>query len=615
MLPRFLTDLNPQIYMSDNYIVLDKEVTNHDKGSALNRNNSHLLTVWQRGTDRTKYHVERGNEYELGRLLEAIKGADFLVAHNAKFELQWLAREGAELDQILVFDTMLAEYVLLGNKKKPLNLDAMGGRYGVGGKGNYISTCIKSGICPSELPRTLLEKYCIQDVKLTHEIFLAQRKRLHDSGLLPVLFTRCIFTPVLAEIEGNGMHLDKEAVNDEYKDAVAHEAALRLRLDEITGGINLKSPKQKAQFLYDELRFAELRGPNRKPLTTASGARRTDTDTIKLLKVKTKRQERFKAAFTEWTQYAAALSKTLEFFYGVVNEVPEHLFYARFNQSVTQTHRLSSSGKPVLFKMYDKPKSVQFQNFPRKYKRLFNARDRGWLIGERDGAQLEFRVAAHLGRDAVATRDIEKGFDVHSFTASILNDVTVEWMVANKERDPLAKRYRQEAKADTFKPLYGGSSGTERQQTYYRAFKEKYRGVADAQQTWIDEVVRSKQLCTQSGLIFYWPDTKITSSGYVTNTTSICNYPVQSLATAEIIPVAVTYMWHRMKQAGLRAFIINTIHDSVITEEPEEEVDQLNEIAEQAFTKDVYNYLKEVYKIDFTVPLAVDSKSTINWGA
>lgn len=613
MLPRFLEDLNPDIYMSDNYIVLDKEVTNYDKGSAGNRNNRHLLTVWTHGQTRGKYILERCNEYELRGLLERIERADFLVAHNAKFELQWLAREGLDLTKVLVFDTMLAEYVLLGNRKKPLNLDAMGGRYGVGAKSNYISTCIKSGICPSELPQSLLAKYCVQDVKLTEKIFLAQREALRNKSLLPVLFTRCILTPVLADIEFNGMHLDKDEVLKEHKAALEQEAILRTELDILTGGINLRSPKQKAQLLYKNLKFAELRGPDRKPIRSDSGQPKTDTDTIKKLVCKTKRQENFKKVFLEWNLHATALSKTLEFFHGVVTETDDDVFYAQFNQAVTQTHRLSSSGKPVKFKAFPKSKSVQFQNFPRKYKRLFNARQDGWLIGERDGAQLEFRVAAYLGRDAVAASDIAEGFDVHSFTASILNDVSVEWMLANKDRDPVAKQYRQEAKADTFKPLYGGSSGSEKQQAYYRAFKEKYRGVADAQQEWIDTVLTQKKLVTQSGLIFYWPDTRMTQSGYVTNTTSICNYPVQSLATAEIIPIAVTYMWHRMKAAGLKAFIINTIHDSVITEEPPEEVAKINDIANQAFAGDVYNYLRKVYNIDFTVPLAVDNQSNNHW--
>ena len=91
-------------------------------------------------------------------------------------------------------------------------------------------------------------------------------------------------------------------------------------------------------------------------------------------------------------------------------------------------------------------------------------------VGEGDGAQLEFRVAAHLGRDEQALTDIRDKVDIHSFTAAVIGCS------------------RQEAKADTFKPLYGGQSGTKAQQSYYAAFKSKYSGIADAQSAWINSV-------------------------------------------------------------------------------------------------------------------------------
>jgi len=108
---------------------------------------------------------------------------------------------------------------------------------------------------------------------------------------------------------------------------------------------------------------------------------------------------------------------------------------ARFNQTQTATHRLSSSGTDY---------SCQFQNFPRAYKPVFKARHEGWLVGEGDGAQLEFRVAAHLGRDEVALNDCRTGADIHRFTASVLN---------NCKEEEVTKEQRQAAKADTFKPL------------------------------------------------------------------------------------------------------------------------------------------------------------------
>src|SRR5207302_5590559 len=177
--------------------------------------------------------------------------------------------------------------------------------------------------------------------------------------------------------------------------------------------------------------------------------------------------------------------------------------YASINQTVTDTHRLSSSGRRGGF---------QFHNFDRAFKPLFRARGAGSVMVEADAPQLEFRAAAFLGNDEVAKRDIIEGADIHAFTASIL------------------KTSRQNAKPHTFKPLYGGMSGTAAEKRYYAAFRAKYKGVYEEQTRWTWEVLNKKQLRIASGLIFYWPDTEISRSGYISNTSSIFNYPVQSFA-------------------------------------------------------------------------------------
>lgn len=88
---------------------------------------------------------------------------------------------------------------------------------------------------------------------------------------------------------------------------------------------------------------------------------------------------------------------------------------------------------------------------------------------------------------------------------------------------------------------------------------------------------------------------------------------MQGFATADIIPIALTYMWHAMNDAGLRSFIVNTIHDSVVMEIHPEEVDQVREIGVKCFTECVYTYLKLVYNIDFNVPLGTGFKAGKYW--
>ena len=170
------------------------------------------------------------------------------------------------------------------------------------------------------------------------------------------------------------------------------------------------------------------------------------------------------------------------------------------------------------------------------------------------------------------------------------------------------------AKSRTFKPLYGGTSGTKAEQAYYAAFKEKYKGIAQAQQSWLDEVLRTKKLRLASGLIVYWPDTRLQGSGFITNTTQICNLPVQSLATADMMPIAITYQWHRMKMAEMQSFLVNTIHDSSIGEVHPKEVELYSDIGVQSFTSDTYFFMKEVYGIEWNVTMGAGVKIGTNWG-
>lgn len=163
--------------------------------------------------------------------------------------------------------------------------------------------------------------------------------------------------------------------------------------------------------------------------------------------------------------------------------------------------------------------------------------------------------------------------------------------------------------------MYGGTTGTKPEQTYYAAFKERYSDIANTQLGWAHRVLKDKKLVTCTGLIFYFPTTYITNTGYITNTSNIYNYPVQSLATAEMIPIFVTYLWHYMKDAKLESFLVNTIHDSVITEERENETEIINKMADEAFTVDVVKYLDKVYNIKFNIPLELEHKVGKFWGA
>lgn len=646
MLPQFLTSLDPNIYFSDNYVVVDFEVdTSHgDYGAPVHVDNLLLLSRWRLGPSHIGYASRRvgsqwGGEYYQERLTSEIETADFVVAHNGKYELGWLIRLGVDLRKVLVFDTKLAEYVLLGNlaqgaeelgmRPMSTSLDMCCRRRGLPIKDPVVDTMISHGINPVLIPRPWLEGRCRQDVETTETVFLSQRRELAERNLLPVLFTRCLLTPVLADIEREGMALDPEKVEKIHVDYSLQLQALSQQMDEITGGINWGSPQQVSKFLYDKLLFKEAKDKrgnpirNKGPAFTKTGKptelRKSDKKTLDKLVPTNEKQRAFIELKRKIGKVQAALSKSLDFYLGVVRE-KQGTFFAELHQTSTATHRLSSTGVPLAFAMFDgKEKSAQFQNQPRIFKKLFRAKRTGWGMAEADGSSLEFRVAAELGGpDEAAMADIVSGWDVHNFTASVLHSTSIDAVKAEKKEAEAAGRddWRQLAKPDTFKPLYGGQKGTPAQETYYKAFKLRYPGIAKAQDNWLHDVLQHKVLVTPWGLRYYWPIAKVSSSGYINVTSSVYNYPIQGLATAEIIPVAIVFFWHRMREMGLEghAYIVNTVHDSVAVEVEPGYEELFRQVARQAFTTDVYDYLKRVYGMDFHVPLGVGLKVGTHWG-
>lgn len=616
--PKFIINPNPKIYLSNNYVVLDFETTNKDYGSPYNKDNSLVCGGWILGSAHPDYRKDQkfvfhwGNEFEFQQLVEVCEKADFIVAHNSKFELGWLERCGLDISRVLPYCTQIGEYVLAGNRKCRLTLNHSLNRYGLGSKLEIISTLMDAGVCPSEMPMDLLEEYGRLDIWQTHRLFLRQRRKLNKAKLLPAAFTRNIFTPALVEIEQNGMHLEKDRVLAVYHRFMDERNQLQIKLDKITGGVNFRSGKQMAELLYRTLKFKVPVNYKGDELVTKptkdwpNGKPKTDKDTIAKLKARNKVQQEFLDTLTALKQVDSSITKFIGKMAACVEETDDHILYASMNQTTTATHRLSSSG--LHYKM-------QFQNFDRRFKPLFGPRHKGWSFGEADEAQLEYRTAVFLGDDEVGLQDIIDKVDAHSITAAIIFKEQWEECGGDK-KSPLGKYVRTEAKSHTFKPLYGGSSGTPREQEYYQFFKDKHQGIAAIQQEWIDTVYRTRKLRTCTGLIYYWEDAKMNRHGKLIRPDgrpadqSICNYPVQGLATAEIVPIGVTYLYHYMKASQMESFLVNTVHDSALAEIHPDERELFSQFAVQSMEKEVYHYLEKVYSLDFYVPL--EAEVTLN---
>lgn len=604
-LPWFLLHDDPEeLYTTQSFLVLDLETDTIDKGSALNENNDIVLACWQVVSFDgvvLKTGEKWGGIYEQAELLDDISKVAFVVAQNAKFEAQWLRRCGQELRDVLFYDTMLAEWVLHGNRKGKgflRSLGSMARRYGVPGKKDIVAALIEMGVATRDIHPDWLLEYCHADVEAAKNVFIKQQAVLSERQQWHLIHTRNLCCAVLADIEFEGLNLDAERVEVEYIKAVKDLETLGAELAQMTGGINLGSPKQLGVYLYDTLKFKEATDWKGNVIKTGKGARSTNSKILEQLKIETEEQRKFFDLYKRYNKASSLLEKNLDYFKRTCDERGGK-FLGLFRQGVVQTHRLASSGIPILFKGLKLPKSVQLQNIPREFKCLFWSGDEEWEVAEYDGAQLEFRVAVDMGHDKVGLHDIENGVDIHSYTAEVMT----------KSGEPTT---RQEAKAKTFRPLYGGGSGSPALQAYCEAFKLKYEGISSTQRTWALRCAEQGQFTTPYGMTFYFPGTKIQRSGYITNSTNIYNYPVQGFATGEIIPIALVYFWHRTRNLPVRIFA--TIHDSIAVKQKKGIADEVLAIAKQALTYDVYDYLLRVYKYKFRVPLGLGAKVSRNWG-
>ena len=609
-LPWFLGEAGLEaLKRKSHYVVLDYE-NSMLPGFATNPNNHLVLACWYVVKDG---HITRkykfADEYNQGELAKDVNAADFVVAHNAKYECQWLHRSGVDLHKLLVFCTMAGEWVLLGNNpnRYSLSLDDVAERRLNEKKDPLGKKLIATWkVCPSITPRSWLLKYCKQDVDLTYQIFLQQHAELAQKELWHIAFARNLVIPVLAHIELNGLQLDKERVELEYNKQKDLAEAIAEELDEITGGINLNSRPQVAKLLYETLGFAEAKDLRGNVIKTDAGKPSTAEETILRLEAKTEVQTLFLNKYKQYVKATTLLSKTLNFLKKVC-EYNNCVFYGNINQGRTQTHRLASLGMDVLFPGDKGPSKIQLQNIPRNLKGVFTAHDPDYVVMENDGAQLEFRVGAELGQDRAALQSIEDGEDVHALTRDI--------MIAHKHPDFEGLDYkeaRQEAKPKTFQPMYGGRGNHKAENAYADAWAEKYKDLTRAQEDWCLRVAADKMLTTPYGMKFYWPRATMYGNGRVNVRTEVFNFPIQGMATAEIIPIALVYFWHRTQH--LLVEIFNTVHDSIISRVHKDHVEEAKGIANRCLTQDVFTFLKEIYNYEFTTVLGVGSKIAKHWG-
>ena len=243
------------------------------------------------------------------------------------------------------------------------------------------------------------------------------------------------------------------------------------------------------------------------------------------------------------------------------------------------------------------------QNMPRggtfPVKKVFISRWEGGKIMEADFAQLEFRTAAYLAQDETAMKEIENGFDVHSYTAKVISESG-------------QKITRQEAKGHTFAPLFGatGFGRTTAEAAYYEQFTKKYKGIASWHSRLAKEAVTNLKIKTPSGREFAFPDVVRRLNGGVTHFTQIKNYPVQSFATADIVPLILMDIDRRLNE--YKSCVVNTVHDSIVIDVHPNEIEAVKSIIKYT-NKDMTNTINNHFSIKLNVPLLLEAKMGNNW--
>ena len=316
----------------------------------------------------------------------------------------------------------------------------------------------------------------------------------------------------------------------------------------------------------------------------SQGGFKTDKDTLN--KISVFAEGTLKEFVDSIMRYSAVETYLNTFITGIKDNTREdNILHPSFNQHITTTGRLSSS-KP------------NFQNMPRgdkfPIKKAITSRFYNGKIIEVDFAQLEFRTAVFLAQDKQGMIDIADGVDVHQYTADVIGCS------------------RQDAKAHTFKPLYGGMMGKKKEKEYYQKFLEKYEDIAEWHKKLEDTAIKSKIVRLPSGREYYFPNIYRRKDGSSTQSTAVKNYPVQGFATADIVPIACINVWNLLKENNMKTLLINTVHDSVILDVHPDEYNQAIEVLNKGFSS-IKESLKERFDCELNVPLDFEIKSGENW--
>ncbi|MCL6631108.1 MAG: DNA polymerase I [Alicyclobacillus herbarius] len=389
---------------------------------------------------------------------------------------------------------------------------------------------------------------------------------------------------VLARMEALGFSVNADWLRDYGKELTGRIAALEQEIYRLAGcEFNINSPKQLGDVLFDKLGLPAMK-------KTKTGYS-TSADVLEKLAPYHEVVERI----LEFRQLGKLQSTYVDGLLKVIRPETGRV-HTRFHQTLTATGRLSSS-------------DPNLQNIPirmeegRRLRQAFAASYEDWSILSADYSQIELRILAHLSGDEALIEAFRQGMDIHTRTAADVFEVSPD------EVTPLMRR---QAKAVNFGIVYGISDyglsqnlGIPRKQAaeFIEGYFAKFPGV----KRYMDEIVETAK---QRGYVTtllnrrrYLPD--IRSRNYNLRSfaeRTAMNTPIQGTA-ADIIKLAMVRIDEALHNSGLKARMLLQVHDELIFECPDDELDALRDLVEE----------KMENAMVLSVPLKVDVHAGKTW--
>jgi DNA polymerase-1 len=353
------------------------------------------------------------------------------IGQNIKYEYIILDRYGIHLKGIY-FDTMIASY-LLNPSKANHNLDDISLEY-LGHKmvsySELVTKNSKKAIPITQVPLKELADYACEDADITFRLQSILRKKMDEENLWDLYEKiELPLVKVLATIESNGILLDEKKLKKLSKDLTLLIEELKNKIITLAGvEFNLNSPKQLSEVLFEKLKLPIIK-------KTKTGAS-TDVEVLERLS----EMHELPQLLLKYRELSKIQSTYTDKLCSLINPTTGKL-HTSFNQTVTQTGRLSSS-------------NPNLQNIPirsdlgKRIREAFIPSKKSNIFLSADYSQIELRVLAHLSQDKALKKAFMDNLDVHSYTAGLVYDVDIK---------DVTPQMRSNAKTVNFSVIYGVS--------------------------------------------------------------------------------------------------------------------------------------------------------------